>query len=715
VRSYNRAVPSRRDSLALAVLAALPLWVFWRCLRPDQAFLQDDLLAIHYPLRALLLSHLESGEIPSWNPWIFGGFPFTADPHAAAWYPVNRLMRFVASNPARHITLYVVFHVIWSGLGVFVASRRWLAPAGATAAGLVWALNGFTMAHAVHPGFLAATAWTGWIAAAVALGATRHFGFALAGVGLAMAGLAGNPQAALLVALLTVIWTLAIATVSGASPTRMVGGLIAAGVLAFGLAAIQILPTLELAAESFRTLPGMMSEQRSDWGYLLRLFAPFEQGGRADYRGASTLVETVFFVGITAPAVAVAGWLALGRRARRWSLVVALVGLWLTLGVWGAANMLPPGMRAHERYFLVLLAPLAVGVGVAVDRLEITASRWWLALLFSIGVLAPVFAITRDGDQLELLVGLSASAGLCAALLVVRAIPAHGALARWAVVALLGMELAGFGARMTPPVAMEDIERSLEGFRAGLEPADRFVPEGPRSEPWLNVGAAIERVGLRGFHPLAPGRYVRLIDALDDEPLRAPHLTPWPEGSMALLDAFRATARVTLNEGTASVQRRRTYSAFRTPSCRPVDGVEQAIEAMVSSDDPRPIVEAPLACDRSPVTERTGLAWTACGNDCWDAMLAAGAESDLVVLPLPPYPGWEASLNGRPVPLFPVNVVASGLEAAEGGRLRLLFRPASRRTGALISGFALLTLFAWLSLAAVGLRRDRSRAGRAPR
>lgn len=84
----------RKRDLALLGLsfAALLVLVSPVLLRPGLAFFNfGDLYGYHHPMRHLVALRLQGGELPFWNPHIFGGLPLLANPQAAVFYPLSVL------------------------------------------------------------------------------------------------------------------------------------------------------------------------------------------------------------------------------------------------------------------------------------------------------------------------------------------------------------------------------------------------------------------------------------------------------------------------------------------------------------------------------------------------------------------------------------------------------------------------------------------------
>lgn len=699
---------ARADLVATFLLALVPLALYARCLVPGAAFLDEDLFAIHLALRSQLLADTPPGD---WNPYLFGGFPFTADPHAAAWYPPHRLLGLLVSDPARHLTWSTALHAALGAVGAFAFLRRRSTASGAAAGALVWACNGFAMAHAVHPGFSAALAWTGWLLYTLDRARADRTWLLAAVPVVALVAVAGNPQGAIIVFGLVAVWTLLSAASPGpaaaASPrsaaahVALVG---ATGLLGVLLAAPQLVPTAELAAHSFRTLPGLLSPQRADLGYLARLLAPLADGPPHAYAGPSTFVETTFFTGVAPWLIVAAGLSGLGRRERLALAVTALLGLWLTTGVLGAATLLPPGFRAHERYFPLAAGALAYAVARAVPHVRFRPAVAVAAALLA----AAAFFAAGATPSRETWIALAVAAAVCVVAAVVQRRPA----AAWLAVALVATELGAFGVRLTVPTELAPLRASLARIQDALPADARALVSGERAEPWLNAGGVIDRAMVRGYHPLAPARVVALLGAARPAG-DTPHLTPWPAPDAPhyrrLLDVFAVDAVLSL-DGSDAEARLRSRSPARIVRRSAVIPVLAAsdLPGLVLASDAAVIETAPLpaAAPGDGARAVPPVAWAPCGPDCFEAHWPRGGEdleTTYLLAPLLPYPGWQAhDANGLPLPVLPANLVASAVPLANdlAAPLRFTFRSPTVELG---EHLGLAAVLVWVLLAALAL------------
>ncbi len=215
-----------------------------------------------------------------------------------------------------------------------------------------------------------------------------------------------------------------------------------------------------------------------------------------------------------------------------------------------------------------------------------------------------------------------------------------------------------------------------------------------------NLNAAYGLPGVDNYEPLLVGRYSRLREALTTRPLTEtlPLLRRLGVGTLLVPDATGERVRV------------RQIEAYPRLSLVPTARViasEEALLAQVLAGawDPRREVllaapPPPPAPNGAPPAEEGDSAQGGPGS-----LTMLRDEPDLVtiqaVLTAPAYlvlmdtlyPGWEATVDGRPVPILRANYAFRAL-ALEAGEHRIVFRyaPASFRWGLRISGLALLTL-----------------------
>lgn len=278
----------------LALLAASTVF-FWPVLFGGETFYFRDTLLYYYPQSLLTGQAWREGRIPLWEPRIGAGFPYLADPHSAVFYPLTAL---VALCPMpRGYDLFTAAHLPLMGLPFFVLMRRWgLGRSAALMGAGLLMFSGFTVstlslnvirAQAWMPltmlafeGFLrtggrGALAATALLLAVQSLGCDpQHVGFTL--LLLALQGGLGSSRPD---------------TGTTGRWKRALLGAAAAGAFSFVLAAVQILPMLELFSQSARNA-GVSRQERTHYqlspSQLLHsiLPLPFPDPAMLPFRGS---------------------------------------------------------------------------------------------------------------------------------------------------------------------------------------------------------------------------------------------------------------------------------------------------------------------------------------------------------------------------------------------------------------------------------------------
>lgn len=218
-----------------------------------------------YPARQFIASALRENRLPLWNPYLFTGVPFLADPESGALYPGNLALRWLDAPDA--VALSVTAHVLLGALGMVVFTRGAfrLGRLSALTGALVFGFGGVLGANAVEPRVVEAAAWMPWVLAAAHLAYRRWLlgGVALGGLVLGIQALAGDLHISTLtlaaVAVLLLVSSLADAAAFGRGSRIGPRGLpvmraaavsLLLPLLAAGIAAPALLPAWELLQRS---------------------------------------------------------------------------------------------------------------------------------------------------------------------------------------------------------------------------------------------------------------------------------------------------------------------------------------------------------------------------------------------------------------------------------------------------------------------------------
>ncbi len=374
----------------LLALTALVFVFFWQLACTNLILVDFDVFTYFYPYREHAAETLGAGRFPLWNPYLFLGAPFFANIQTAVLYPLN-VVYLVVAPVTRALSVSILLHgallatFTYAFARVGVGLGHW----GAFAAAVVLALGGFVGAQVSHVNQLNAAAWLPLILLLFQRAwQRRSLSLALlTGLAVGVQLLAGHTQvtylslAALGGYALFLLWTDA----QGRGGEGERGGLLRAsallllllvvGAVGAGLAAVQLLPTLELSGLSIRA--GGMSYQAATsfslepWNLPAALLPNYMPD-------AQLAGEFVGYVGLVALALAVYA-LCRGRRDPRawfWALL-ALLALSLALGRYNPLYFLAyhvvPGFalfRVPARWLFLYSFGAAILAGWGLDMLE---------------------------------------------------------------------------------------------------------------------------------------------------------------------------------------------------------------------------------------------------------------------------------------------------------------------------------------------------------
>jgi hypothetical protein len=262
------AAMDRRDHtrICLVVLVVLtlayfaPLWTHPTELVHSK---HSDIINQHYPWRMFAISSWKAtGSLPLWTPYCFSGQPFQADAQTTLFYPPHLIFYVVPLSWVAPLFGFLLWaHVIAAGLSMFVYARhRDLQPFAALVAAVGFMFAGKWLLHLIQAGHyvFVPLAWFPWLLLCAERAIQRRrLRYAIAaGVLGAVIYTGSHPQLTLYMSLLVGILSLCAAVSS--RPTA-IGGIgwwlltgVVGGCVTAGLAAVQLLPSLELAAATNR-------------------------------------------------------------------------------------------------------------------------------------------------------------------------------------------------------------------------------------------------------------------------------------------------------------------------------------------------------------------------------------------------------------------------------------------------------------------------------
>jgi hypothetical protein len=646
---------TRRDFAPLLGLAALVCVYFVPQLATGTV--QYDGVDVHYSSQRFFSDAIRGGHLPFWTPYLFAGFPFLADLQVGAWYPLNWPF-FVLGITPNSMSLELLLHsLIACGGAYLVAMRLFNQPAPAVAVGVFYGLSGYFAAHAQHIGMVQAAAWLPWLVLLL-LGLGERLSLsrlALAGLLGAALALPGHFQVALYAFSGAGVWALLEAAMSRSldRALRICIGLLAVGAWGAALAAVMILPALELVGQSVRTL---VNARASDLGYfdvgsLLTLVWPDSYGLLAGkYAGPGDVTQHYFYAGVLLVPLVLLG--LRHARARRMALLLALPFVWYALGPAGGLFRLVARLPGFSSVELPMHGWFLPGLGLALlggAGLTRIPPRWHVPIL---GV---VFVDVLFFNQLQNPLAFSRQSfdSLYAAPL--RAFQSAAIAAQPPVERLYGTPLTAIGYRNHP------LQSRVEATY--------------------------------GYNPLELLRYAEYAGAAEANP--------------RLIDGLAATHLLTFDHRIQANPTGLPLVFFAQRVTWLVD--DAAARSALADLDPAGlslVIGPPRLLEADPAAIAKVVD---SGDDHLTIHYRSASDPNLLRVAIPTYPGWHATLNGVELTTLTVDHALQGVVVPAGeGDIIMSYSPRFFWIGAVISAVALLITI--VGLTTVRPRRRRRSA-----
>jgi len=764
--------------LAVLVFAAFP-----QVLLGLQTFVVRDFGFFAFPLAHYQRECFWRAQLPLWNPYNNCGVPFLAQWNTMPLYPPALIYLLLPLEWS--LSFFSLLHLFWAGLGMYCLARRWTGHRLAAAvAGLIFAFNGLSLNLLMWPSHMATLSWMPWVVLTVERaweeGRRQLVLAALVG---ALQMLAGGPETILFTWLILLalwasrLWRVfrppSVLPAESPAPSGPSSSFAALWrfplvvVLVAALAAVQLLPFLDLAAHSQRD-PGFADARWSmpAWGWMNFLVpmvygSVWNKGLFFQYNQAWT---SSYYLGVGGLLLALLGvWVAPQRR-RTWLLAAAgTLGLALALGDqvgpvrWLRHRVPQLSLMTYPVKFVtvaVFAAPLLAAFGLArLQTLEAGQRREFqkrlvflaallLALIAGILLWAWRFPLPGDDVPATLRNGLNRAAFLVGAAVVLFALPRVG---EGAVTLKPGRQRLG---RLRPFVPV------LLLLVLWLDVWTHEPPQNPSVPPWIYApGLARAKLAMKPqpelggsramVSPAAEVRFNQVImsdvknnflvkrlgcfadcNLLDGVPKVNGFFSLYPAQSGELtsvlygstnasfprLADFMGVSQITSPRDMTQWLPRDSFLPLATAGQRPIflDDTN-ALRALIAPDfDSRKVVFLPPETKASvSVTNETSARVVSQRfmPERVDLEVEAAAPS-LVVLAQTWYHPWRAYVGGAPARLLRANYAFQAVEVPAGARhLRLVYEDHALRAGAIISALALL------ACAAGGLASRRVRAG----
>lgn len=724
----------------LAVLALLVIWgaFFYRILTPipeHQAMFQaGDFSGQFVTFATYQYERFSSGEIPLWNPYNNGGFPFIADTQAAVFYP-PRLMTIAMSNLAGHwsyhsLELEAILHVLAYTLFMYALIRRMTSDQkfshfGAFVAALIAGYSGFTTGYPpLQLALLEAAIWLPLVILGI-FEATKSPPYQISwiifgGWALGMSWLAGHPQTSFFLTYLAIAYLLYRCWPLKRQFKSVFTNLLILGSVTFGVTAVTFIPGIEYLQYTSRA--GLDYAAKSNGFPLIDVIQFFYPHVVSVWSPLYVGLISLIIVGLAT---------TLNVRQSRWWFIVAAVSLMLSFGgnfiLYPIAYTVVPGMsffRGQERAAYLVMNSLAIITGLGIASLpalwpnvkphfkRMFAGITVIMTLIAVAILLNILAI-EFGDFSPILIKSVIIMGLsCLALWYFLQQPRARYAAFIAILLIFDLFIVGFDRPpnydpipptsypMTPPQWLNPITEDHNiPFRI-----DGYFGFGAN-----NNGSLYQIADIRGISPLFIAEANQIINASYGSNWLA-----WELMSVRYITSPQPGYRLTETQiiGDNGDTNELIY-LHRVTNPRPyahliykADVVDSDAFAFALLNDPRyqprstiilnqtPSLTLPI---QPPPDSTQSVTITNYEPESMSIEVST-PENAILSLSHMNYPGWNATINGTPTPILRAYGFLSAIEVPAGDHtISLTYQPMSFYIGAILS------LVTWCAITILGL------------
>ncbi|MBI5563809.1 MAG: YfhO family protein [Chloroflexi bacterium] len=749
-----------RDGAALFILAIITLVFFWPLVLQGQWLPQGggDLVSFMWPQYSFAAESIKSGSLPLWNPQLYAGAPFLADNQSGLLYPIN-LLAFVIFPQITYQVMegLVIFHVWLAGACMYAALRVWppLCPprerggmnggaaptpappendkavfrGGALIGAIAFMLNDVLITHIGNLNLIAVAAWLPLILALFARGLARGSArtTVLSGVVFALALLAGHAQMTAITAIGLIVvgmWQFARAG-SWRERGRVIGLATLALIVAFGLSAVQLLPSLEMTRFSLRA--GLSYEEATAYSLppiaLASTFSPLLFGrGASGFVGTWQRVETSY-IGLV-PLFLIGFAFTRKRSNPAWLFAaLSLIGLLIALGkytpIYSLIHALPVlgGLRVPARFILLTNFSLAALAALGLQRLmtesfPVKRVLGWGGALTIGGVLILIVAYQSVGasdhsNNLTLALSCLLFVALAIAVLWLKAKSAiSNQQSAIALVFLAAMELIALGSTVeverNDPTLGYQHQAVIDFLRADgnvfrIENASSaWQPDAALMHGLNDIGGIFNPLGLANYETYRGGmgnRGSALYNFLGAKYVLANKDAP--PGDAAFVPVFNADPQIDVYLNTKALPRAMLIDEAQI--VRSGEEAWQAIHAPEFDPSKSAVIESAEDFTVGPVSGDKTLAFGAVQNNRVELAVTTSAPTLLVMSDVF-YPGWIATIDDQQTEIYPANFAFRAVRVPAGvHRVVFEFVPLSWKIGVLISGVTAAALLIGLA------------------
>ncbi|GAB4243729.1 MAG: hypothetical protein Kow00109_19570 [Acidobacteriota bacterium] len=695
----------------------------------------SDVVEQLYPYVRFLGRELREGRMPLWNPFVLTGVPFLAATVPGALFPFHWLAAWLHSSQV--FDLGALSKLLLGGFGVYsFLTRIGCRPLAAVSGAWCYVFSGYYFFFLLFPNT--------WVAAflpwALSTGETialrwSHRPVALLAVIVAMMAFAGHVETAFLCCVALGLYVFV-------AHFHAIPWILGAGVLGGSLAAVQLLPFLENLGESATLQQRSFGDSNPyyfPWSGLPAILVPNYLGSPVlSEHGDARLFAVALWIGpLSLGAACLACWVPLPLRRRALALtVVSLFALAICFGIYPVFHLFTslPLLRQgnHTHMVLVFQAGVALLAGLGIEAIERRSGPSWAqaAIILGWGVLYallcplamdparsldaaqgnyPLWSVRLGFPWLLVILGLLLtvnaagaffrSSGLCAGTLLAAALVTVGGWHRTDY-SLEPLE--------TPPPVTKILSRSDRMVVLGI---GTYAPD---------TGMLWQLRDARGYESVVPSGLPQVFGDVVAGAVDPHHFIPvsaLDHADLARLRRLGVTHLVSpidLNfPGTAPVSMAfprvyRIARSYRVHWATRLRVEPVSLSQVFRTDSLDTIFLAPplpeasrlgTSSDRDLTRLDVGIRWLRDDPDvlAWEVE-PPGATGAWFVLRDRWFPGWAASLDGRPVQLVVADRLFRAVFVPPGRhRLEMRYAPWSVRLGLLISLIGALGLVAFLA------------------
>ncbi len=365
----------------------------------------------------------ELGEVPLWNPELFGGLPFLASHHGDMFHPLS-FLRLVWSTPVV-TNLGFVVHFVLAGVCTYGLLRLFKTSwTGAVVGGASYQLTGIlaSLAQPGHDAKLIVSAMLPLTMIGLVLGLRdrKPMGYGIVALAVGLSLLTAHFQLTYYLLIASGVFAVYLAVGEPSERplvrrTLPLGIALVAVIVGFGLAAIHLLPFFAYLpysprADTYYGYAGAVS-YGIPWEHVGEFFVKNFVGDAESYWGSNPIKLHSEYLGFPVVALAALGWSTGRRRLKIWLGGIGVLFLLICLGgatpfyrLWWAVMPYVKQTRAPGMAFFVVALVVSLFAAFGAERLARDRPRrvvlGWLVAAGVLGILSISGALTSLAEAL---------------------------------------------------------------------------------------------------------------------------------------------------------------------------------------------------------------------------------------------------------------------------------------------------------------------------